>query len=110
MKTTGLLIIFAGIIILLVACIIYERKKRNFWFCEWKKTDKERYDFRRQLADERKYTKALKAECDALKENQFCRVCEGWKPIYVDERKHYIEKDGIRLIIEDGKCVGWYKP
>lgn len=25
-------------------------------------------------------------------------------------RDCYLEKDGIRLIIDGGKCVGWYKP
>ena len=30
--------------------------------------------------------------------------------IYVSERKYYIEIDQIRLIYEDGKLVGWYRP
>ena len=30
--------------------------------------------------------------------------------IVVDERKCYYELDGIRLIIEDGCLVGWYRP
>lgn len=28
----------------------------------------------------------------------------------VDESKFYIEVDGIRLIVEEGKIVGWYRP
>ena len=32
------------------------------------------------------------------------------KLIYVDERKMYYQLDGINLIIEDGKLIGWYKP
>lgn len=28
----------------------------------------------------------------------------------VNERKYYIEIDQIRLIYEDGKLVGWYRP
>lgn len=27
-----------------------------------------------------------------------------------DPRKYYIELDGIRLVIEEGKLVGWYRP
>lgn len=30
--------------------------------------------------------------------------------IIVDERKCYYALDGIRLIIEDGHLVGWYRP
>lgn len=30
--------------------------------------------------------------------------------IIVSERKYYIEIDQIRLIYEDGKLVGWYRP
>jgi hypothetical protein len=30
--------------------------------------------------------------------------------IPVNERKYYIELDQIRLIYEDGKLVGWYRP
>lgn len=30
--------------------------------------------------------------------------------IIVDERKYYIEIDCIRLIYEDDKLVGWYRP
>lgn len=30
--------------------------------------------------------------------------------IPVSENKYYYEFDGIRLIIEDGKLVGWYNP
>lgn len=30
--------------------------------------------------------------------------------IKVSERKYYIEIDQIRLIYEDGKLVGWYRP
>jgi hypothetical protein len=30
--------------------------------------------------------------------------------ITVNERKYYIEIDQIRLIYEDGKLVGWYRP
>ena len=30
--------------------------------------------------------------------------------IYVSERKYYIEIDQIRLIYEDEKLVGWYRP
>lgn len=30
--------------------------------------------------------------------------------VVVDERKCYYELDGIRLIIEDGHLVGWYRP
>lgn len=30
--------------------------------------------------------------------------------IIVNERKHYIELDKIRLIYEDDELVGWYKP
>ena len=32
------------------------------------------------------------------------------KRIEVDERKYYIEIDQIRLIYEDDKLVGWYRP
>lgn len=30
--------------------------------------------------------------------------------IVVNERKYYVELDGIRLIYEDGELVGWYRP
>ena len=30
--------------------------------------------------------------------------------IVVNERKYYIELDQIRLVYEDGKMVGWYRP
>ena len=30
--------------------------------------------------------------------------------INVNENKYYIEIDGIRLIVEDGKLSGWYRP
>ena len=40
MNTVGLTIIFAGFVVLLVACLIYERKNSAHWFSEWKKTDK----------------------------------------------------------------------
>jgi hypothetical protein len=30
--------------------------------------------------------------------------------IIVNERKYYIEIDQIRLIYEDEKLVGWYRP
>lgn len=30
--------------------------------------------------------------------------------IPVSERKYYFELDGIRLVIEDDKIVGWYRP
>jgi hypothetical protein len=32
------------------------------------------------------------------------------KRIEVDGRKYYIEIDQIRLIYEDDKLVGWYRP
>ena len=32
------------------------------------------------------------------------------KKIIVNERKYYIEIDQIRLIYEDDKLIGWYKP
>lgn len=32
------------------------------------------------------------------------------KLVYVDERKMYYKLDGINLIIEDDKLIGWYKP
>lgn len=32
------------------------------------------------------------------------------KKIVVNERKYYIEIDQIRLIYEDGKLIGWYRP
>lgn len=32
------------------------------------------------------------------------------KKIIVNERKHYIEFDCIRLIYEDDVLVGWYRP
>ena len=32
------------------------------------------------------------------------------KRIEVNERKYYVELDGIRLIYEDGELVGWYRP
>lgn len=30
--------------------------------------------------------------------------------IFVSDRKYYYELDGIRLVIEDDKLVGWYRP
>lgn len=33
----------------------------------------------------------------------FIQSCE-------DRNKFYMETDGIRVIIEDGKATGWYKP
>lgn len=30
--------------------------------------------------------------------------------IVVNERKYYVEIDGIRLIYEDDELVGWYRP
>ena len=30
--------------------------------------------------------------------------------IFVSDRKYYYELDGIRLVIEDDKIVGWYRP
>ena len=30
--------------------------------------------------------------------------------IDVSENKYYIEFDGIRLVYEDDKLVGWYEP
>ena len=35
---------------------------------------------------------------------------EGKKIISVNENKYYVEFDEIRLIIEDGKLTGWYRP
>lgn len=32
------------------------------------------------------------------------------KKITVNERKYYVELDQIRLIYEDNKLVGWYRP
>lgn len=34
----------------------------------------------------------------------------GAKRIDVNERKFYIELDGIHLIFEDEKIAGWYRP
>ena len=30
--------------------------------------------------------------------------------IFVSDRKFYYELDGIRLVYEDDKLVGWYRP
>lgn len=32
------------------------------------------------------------------------------KKIIVNERKYYVEIDKIRLVYEDDKLVGWYRP
>jgi hypothetical protein len=32
------------------------------------------------------------------------------KKIIVNERKYYVEIDCIRLIYEDEKLIGWYRP
>ena len=31
-------------------------------------------------------------------------------PCEVDNRKEYVELDGIRLVCEEGQIVGWYRP
>ena len=47
-------------------------------------------------------------------ENYSLGKCKDFKEekmkIIVDERKYYVELDGINLIYEDGELVGWYRP
>ena len=47
-------------------------------------------------------------------ENYSLGSCKDFKEekmkIIVDDRKYYVELDGIRLIYEDGNLVGWYRP
>lgn len=49
-----------------------------------------------------------------VKNEELCRrsfgvMMSGWRRIKDDGRVYY-EKDQIRLIVEDGKVVGWYRP
>ena len=32
------------------------------------------------------------------------------KTISVSDAKYYVEFDGIRLIVENGVIIGWYRP
>lgn len=51
----------------------------------------------------------LASENARLQERSFGVMMRDWKRIEDGERIYY-EKDHIRLIVEDGKVVGWYRP
>ena len=47
-----------------------------------------------------------------LKNNLYNGAFSKWTFVRDTEGKRdfYLEKDGIRLIFDDKKCIGWYKP
>ena len=51
----------------------------------------------------------LHSENINLQARSFDAMMRDWKRIEDGERVYY-EKDNIRLIVEDGKVVGWYRP
>ena len=51
----------------------------------------------------------LHSENINLQARSFGVMMSGWRRIEDDGRVYY-EKDQIRLIVEDGKVVGWYRP
>ena len=59
--------------------------------------------------ESRSKRKLLDEAADAIEElaktSIFKRI-----PCEVDPRKEYVELDGIRLVCEEGKIVGWYRP
>ena len=77
--------------------------------------------FVKHLKDEqREKIAAWDEHCKALRKRYITDVTElqnklnrketNMKKIIVNERKYYIELDQIRLIYEDDKLVGWYRP
>lgn len=72
-----------------------------------------------ELDDERKWSDKMRDErneaikrCIELEKVNSQGAFSEWKIIECTDGKRdlYIEKDGIRLIFEDKKCIGWYKP
>lgn len=62
-----------------------------------------------ELADE---NASLAHEAANLRKRTVEYAFSDWKRIedVTGVRDYYLEKDGIRIIIEDGKTVGWYRP
>ena len=50
------------------------------------------------------------AQADKIKKINIKKGTKEMKRIEVNERKYYVEIDGIRLIYEDGELIGWYRP
>ena len=131
----GLTIIAVAVAIMFAAAWFSEKKLRTFWFNMSKSETEDKLDVIKQLFDERKHSDMLQSELEVTekaKDNyaaiaedsrrklnelrEKCKVVgtafEDWQRVEdIDgTRDYYLEKDGIRLIIDDGVCVGWYKP
>lgn len=82
---------------------IYELRHRNAKLTE---ENSALYKKCEDLADE---NATLHSENIKLQARSFGVMMCDWKRIEDDGRVYY-EKDKIRLIVEDGKVVGWYRP
>ena len=58
---------------------------------------------------EQKKVRALEGEVSRLRNCSFGVMMRDWERIE-DEGRVYYEKDKLRLIVEDDKVVGWYRP
>lgn len=89
-----------------------------FWMC--RKARKQEEAFTRHILEENMIFAVenlkLSVENKILKEKFNNELYNGafaeWKIIEDNEGKRdfYLENDGIRLIFDDKKCIGWYKP
>ena len=64
---------------------------------------------RLRQTESRSKRKLLDEAADAIEELEKTSIFKRI-PCEVDPRKEYVELDGIRLVCEEGKIVGWYRP
>ena len=64
---------------------------------------------RLRQTESRSKRKLLDEAADAIEELAKTSIVKRI-PCEVDNRKEYVELDGIRLVCEEGKIVGWYRP